>query len=132
MPDEILRRGRRRQSRNLDEVREDHIGFANFIKTNYGLDITPSQVKAVYLLKKEWSESQERVEMIEKMKLKAVQKRNEIALLREQRAKFSLIEKLEIELDSLEYELTSILKLMQPGNRQKAKHRPVPIERGNP
>lgn len=56
------KRGRKPESRDFTEWREDHESLAKYINenTNPSLDITPGQVKAVFLLRGEWSDTPER------------------------------------------------------------------------
>ena len=55
-------RGRKREVRDFTVWRDDHESFANFINENYpGVDITPGQVKAAFLLRSEWSNTPERL-----------------------------------------------------------------------
>jgi hypothetical protein len=62
-------RGRKPESRDWTEVKQDHIDFANYINEHTGLDITPNQVKASFLLRAEWSNTPERAEAREAAKL---------------------------------------------------------------
>lgn len=58
---EPKQRGRKPESRDWTEVKEDHVSFANYINEKTGLGITPGQVKATFLLRGEWTNTPERV-----------------------------------------------------------------------
>lgn len=58
---EPAKRGRKPESRDWNEVREDHISLAKYIQEKTGLSTTPNDVKAVFLLRGEWTNTPERV-----------------------------------------------------------------------
>lgn len=58
---EPAKRGRKPESRDWSETREDHESLANYINEHTGLGINGSQVKAVFLLRGEWTNTPERV-----------------------------------------------------------------------
>lgn len=59
---EPKQRGRKAEPRDFTVWKEDHESLANYINEHYeGVDITPGQVKAVFLIRGEWSNTPERV-----------------------------------------------------------------------
>lgn len=67
-PETKVARKRRKHRWNWNETSEDHEAFAKYIKEVTGLDITPSMVKAVSFLRREWYHSDEAVAAREQRK----------------------------------------------------------------
>jgi putative NIF3 family GTP cyclohydrolase 1 type 2 len=78
-------RGRKPESRDWTEVKQDHIDFANYINEHTNLDITPNQVKASFLLRAEWSNTPERAEAREALKNANAEEKAERARKAEER-----------------------------------------------
>lgn len=77
---EPAKRGRKPESRDWTETREDHESLANYINEHTDLGITGSQVKAVFLLRGEWTNTPERVaEREEAAKLTEAEKEKKAA-----------------------------------------------------